>query len=81
MDLVYIIGLMEEYMKASFCKIKRMGLAFTHGLMAVALKATGLMVNNMDWALTLFHRMANLSLDYGRKAKELSGLQTSKLLQ
>jgi hypothetical protein len=50
---------MEEFMKGSLLKTKRVGLVFTLGVMAVDLRGIGMMASSMGWGLILFHRMEN----------------------
>lgn len=61
--------------------IRNMVTEFTHGQMAVAMKATGSEESSMGWALTWSQKTAKLSLVFGRMASESNGLTKLKFRQ
>lgn len=77
MNLVSILGRMEEFMKDSTKKTENTDGEFIDGLMAKSMQDGGIMENNMAQEY-LQLRMARENLVYGKKAKRIAGLAKKK---
>ena len=73
MDRECILGRMEGNMKALMKMIRSMDLEFIYGQMVASMKGTGKMENSMEMA-SLFKGKKE-GREYGKKEKELNGLQ------
>jgi len=72
-ELVSISGMMAENMRDSIKMIKSMGMEFIHGLMADAMKVTGIKENSMELALMLYQKTTKLNMVFGKMVNALNG--------
>ena len=76
MEMEFTLGKMADVTKANMNKIRNMGMECMCGLMAVGMRAIGLMANNMGKAST-FYRMVLSKLVYGNMARGYNGLMNT----
>lgn len=76
---VYLIFLMEEYIKDTIKKIKNMDMESLFGLIIENIKDYGRMENNMVWEFIL-DNMEMKNKENGRKENESDGFHKMKIM-